>query len=244
MGPTPSIASSNCGTGVFPKETMKINSHITAVVDRSGSMAHLADDTIGGFNQFLDDQKAVPGAAVFSLYLFNHDVHPIVTNVPLSDVEPLTSQVYAVGGNTAYLDALGQAITDTGDYLKSLPESERPDTIVVLVMTDGQENSSREYTLGEIRELVERQEQEWKWKFLFLGANLDATTEGAKMGVSKKMSMSYAAKGSTVRESLRATSSNLANYRTSLDSVDLEYTDEQRIAAIDADPEPTPDDKT
>lgn len=231
-GRMPFTVLSNCGTVGFLKEHMKIDAHITAVIDRSGSMAHLTTDTIGGFNKFLEDQKAVPGAAVFSLYLFNHAVHPIYSNVPIEDIDPLTPEVYNASGNTAYLDALGRAIGETGDYLKSLPDDERPSVIVVLVMTDGEENSSGEYSLSQIRTLVEQQEQQWGWKFLFLGANLDATLEGGRMGIAASNAVAYNASGKSVRSALDATSRNLAGYRVSQDSTALDYTPEQRATIV------------
>jgi len=171
--------------------------HITAVLDRSGSMRNLASDTIGGFNKFLEDQKAAPGEATLTLVLFDGAYEVPYNAANIKDIPELTEKVYFARGMTALYDALGKAIIDTGKSLAAIPEDERPGTVIVLVMTDGEENASTEFGGEEGRQrvqaMVKTQTDVYKWSFVFMGANIDAKAVGASLGVSLDSSLNYAA---------------------------------------------------
>jgi hypothetical protein len=203
----------------------KFDTHITAVIDRSGSMAPLVADTIGGFNRFLDEQRRIPGSAAMSVYLFNHETMRLAENVPIEQVPPLSPSNYFAGGNTAYLDAIGQAIGETGAFLASLPESDRPRSVVVFVITDGEENASREFAKSDIRRMIEHQELVYNWKFIFLGANLDATAEAGALGVKAGRSAKIAFTGESVNYAYKKMSGNIGSYRISGNDADLDVTD-------------------
>lgn len=162
--------------------------HVVAIVDRSGSMQTIRDDTIGGFNAFIDKQRTQPGDSTVSLYQFDDHYEVVYTGQPIAQVPGL---VLEPRGSTALLDAVGRTITSTRSHLASLPEAERPGTVVVVIMTDGMENASREYTFEAIRQLIEAQEKADGWTFLFMGADQDAIKTGASLGVASARSISY-----------------------------------------------------
>lgn len=166
---------------------------INVVIDKSGSMSHLTADTIGGFNTFLADQKADSGTAALTLCLFNDNCDMVHVFKDLNEVEPLNEKTYRTSGYTALLDALGTVINDTGKKLSDMPEEERPSKVIVLVITDGQENCSREYSKEKIKEMIAHQEEKYNWSFVFMGANIDAVTEGAAIGISAQNSIQYSA---------------------------------------------------
>jgi von Willebrand factor type A domain len=171
--------------------------HITAVLDRSGSMRNLEADTIGGFNKFLEDQKATEGEATLTLVLFDDNYEVPFLSKNLKDIPELTNKVYFARGMTALYDALGKAIIETGKTLAAIPEDMRPGTVIVLVMTDGEENSSKEFA-GEpgrqrLAAMVKTQTEVYKWAFIFMGANIDAKAVGASIGVESSRSLNYTA---------------------------------------------------
>lgn len=173
--------------------------HIAVVLDRSGSMDEVQDDTIGGFNRFLDEQKKGPGEATFTLVQFDHE-YQIVTNFALiACVPPLTRQTFVPRGNTALLNAIGRTIRETGYRLAAMPESDRPSKVLFVIVTDGHENASHEernpayrFTKSQINEMISLQRKEYSWEFVFLGANQNAIEEGASIGIPYHTSMTYA----------------------------------------------------
>lgn len=165
--------------------------HITAVLDRSGSMATCAEDTKGGFDQFIKDQKEAPGKATFTLVQFDTEYEVVHDAIDIKTVPPLT---LVPRGNTALLDALGKAIAVTGEKLEAIKEDDRPATVIFVVLTDGQENSSKEFTKEKIRKKVELQSKTYNWQFVFIGANMDAIAEAASLGVNAAASLTYNAR--------------------------------------------------
>ena len=146
--------------------------HITFVIDRSGSMATCWDDTIGGLSSFITEQKKLADKCTFSLYNFDNRVE---ASLDFADMSIISENVEDLGifprGGTALYDAVGQAITETGAKLKDLTESERPAKVVFVVQTDGYENSSREFKASDIKQMVETQTEDFNWDFMFLGAD-------------------------------------------------------------------------
>lgn len=186
---------------------------IAVIIDASGSMHSLTHDTIGSFNQFLTEQKAVPGEAIFSLCTFNDSYHLVHDFVTLSNVSELTIKTYSPSGGTALLDAMGTTIDNLGAKLAALPEEERASKVIVLVITDGHENASSRYTREQIREKVSHQQEKYSWSFVFLGANIDAFTAGTSMGFTRSNSVNYQATAAGTKVAYNAISSSMTSYR-------------------------------
>ncbi|MDZ7912580.1 MAG: vWA domain-containing protein [Rhodococcus sp. (in: high G+C Gram-positive bacteria)] len=161
---------------------------VAALLDRSGSMHSIADDTCGGFDSFITKEREADGKTVVTLAQFDDQYELVYDNTPIEDVAPL---VLEPRGGTAFYDAIGRLISDVGAGLAAMPEDERPGSVTVLVMTDGHENSSREWTNAAVRELIKRQESEYSWHFVFLGSNIDAVEVGADLGFQRGKSMTY-----------------------------------------------------
>lgn len=191
--------------------------HITAVLDRSGSMRNLEADTIGGFNKFLDDQKAAEGEATLTLVLFDEQYEVPYSSKNLKDIPGLDNKLYFARGMTALYDALGKAIIETGKTLAAIPEDMRPGTVIVLVMTDGEENSSKEFAGEPGRErlaaMVKAQTDIYKWSFIFMGANIDAKAVGASIGVASARSLNYTGDSVGTRSAYEAMSSGTKSLR-------------------------------
>lgn len=165
---------------------------ISIILDESGSMAHAQASTIAGFNEFVDGQKRTEGAgrAYLTVTKLNAPhIHTLYKNKPIEMVEPLTARDYQPGGGTNLNDAIGSAIQNIDEVLRSVPESERPGVIVV-IMTDGEENASQKYTNAQIKEMVTAGE-EADYSFLFLGANIDAFSVGSAYGMGSHNTVSY-----------------------------------------------------
>lgn len=153
---------------------------ITLVVDRSGSMEAIRMDAEGGVNTFLIDQAAQPGDALVTLVQFDTHYEFVHRGVPAKQVPRY--QLVPRGG-TALLDAVGRAINETGERLSKMPEADRPGLVVFVVMTDGEENSSQEFTKAQIKKMIEHQQLVYNWQFTFLGANQDAFAEAGSIGI-------------------------------------------------------------
>jgi uncharacterized protein YegL len=193
---------------------------ISVVLDASGSMASLQRDTLGSFNQFLDDQKSFPGEASFSLCTFNTSVTTVHDFAPLHSVAQLTAHQYHCSGGTSLLDAMGFAIDNLGAKLASLPEENRPDKVIMVVLTDGEENSSSKYSaraggLAKIKDKIQHQQSVYSWQFIFLGANIDAISVGDSLGVTRGMSFNYMPTAAGTSQTYGALSSSVSSYRRS-----------------------------
>lgn len=193
---------------------------INVIIDRSGSMAGLTSDTIGSFNTFLTEQKAVPGEAAFTLCTFNTDYQLVHDFVKLASVPDLNAKTYAPSGGTALLDALGTTINSIGQKLAAMPEDERPSKVIFVVITDGEENSSRRFTKAQVKSMIEHQRATYKWEFVFMGANIDAVSEGTSLGISAQNSVGYNATKGGTRGLYAATSANMRRYRISANSAE------------------------
>ena len=164
---------------------------IVFILDRSGSMGGLEADTIGGFNSLIRKQKELQGEALVSLVLFNHKSTVIYNRVPIREVEPLTDQQYYACGNTALLDAVGDAIHHIGNIHKYIREEDRPEKTMVIITTDGMENASGRYSYDKIRTMIEKEKTKYGWEFLFLGANIDAVGAARDIGIDAKYAANY-----------------------------------------------------
>ncbi len=172
-----------------------MNDNLTELVfilDRSGSMAGLEGDTIGGFNAMVEKQKREKGEALLSAVLFSNDSAVLYDRADIKKVEPMTERQYFVGGCTALLDAIGGAVHHIGNVHKYAREEDRPAKTVFVIVTDGMENASRRYTYDEVRRMVERQREKYGWEFLFLGANMDAISAARRFGIREDRAARYA----------------------------------------------------
>lgn len=187
---------------------------INVIIDASGSMEALTKDTLGGFNTFLKEQKALPGEARLTLCTFDTVPKVIHEFANIKTVKPLTAKQYSPSGMTALLDALGQIIENTGKTLYAMSEDEKPQNVIVVVITDGQENSSKKFDRAKIAEMVKHQQDVYNWQFLFFGANIDAFTEGKSLGLSPASIQQYNANSSGVGNVYRSVSDSVTKSRT------------------------------
>jgi len=187
---------------------------ITVVLDRSGSMAAVAGDTIGGMNRFLEDQRKAPGAARLTLVQFDNEYEPVHRAVPIAAVPPLTDATFVPRGTTALLDATGRAIAETGARLAALAEAERPGKVIFVIVTDGLENASREFTRERVMGMITHQRDAYAWQFVFLGANQDAIASAATLGIQGTHAMTYAHTGAGTAAAFAAVSRGTARARS------------------------------
>ncbi len=166
---------------------------ILFILDRSGSMAPLTEAAISGFNDFLRDQAAEPGLARLTLVLFDDQYETPIASLPLPEITPLDTTVYTARGSTALLDAMGRGIDELGQRLAALPENDRPGTVIVAILTDGEENASIRHTWQDVQKRIRRQTEKYNWLFLFLGANQDAIATAAKVGIHAANAATYLA---------------------------------------------------
>ena len=161
------------------------------ILDKSGSMAGLEADTIGGFNSMIERQKKAEGEAYVSTVLFSNTSRVIHDRVDLRKIEPLTEREYFVGGGTALIDAIGCAIHHIGNVHKYAREEDVPEHTIFVITTDGMENASHRYTSDEVKEMVKRQKEKYGWEFLFLGANIDAIQVAGRFGIKPSRAVNY-----------------------------------------------------
>ena len=164
---------------------------VVFILDRSGSMAGLERETIGGFNSLLEKQKKEEGEALISTVLFDNVSEVLHDRVPVSRIAPMTDKEYYVRGCTALLDAVGGAIHHIGNVHKYAREEGCPEKTLFVITTDGLENASHHYSAKRVREMIQRQKERYGWEFLFLGANIDAVREAAKFGIDEECAVDY-----------------------------------------------------
>lgn len=164
---------------------------IICILDRSGSMSSLAADTIGGYNSFIEKQKKQSGKAEITTVLFDNQYEKIVDAVDLKDVRELTSTEYYARGTTALLDAVGMTITDTLGKMEREGICPAKRRVLIMIMTDGYENASKEYSKATVKALVEATTKDYDWNYIFMGANIDSVAEAGSIGISPKRAANY-----------------------------------------------------
>ena len=168
---------------------------IVFILDRSGSMSGLENDTIGGFNSMISKQKDEEGEALISTVLFDNETEVIHDRLPLDKIAPLTGKEYYVRGSTALLDAIGEAIHHISSIHKYAREEDVPEKTLFILTTDGMENSSRKYSYDKVKKMVEKKKEKNHWEFIFLGANIDAVSVANKFGVDRSRAVTYECDG-------------------------------------------------
>jgi uncharacterized protein YegL len=202
---------------------MKQNlTEIIFILDRSGSMGGLEQDTIGGYNAFLERQKG-NGEALISTVLFSNRSEVIHDRVPIDAVKPLTEKEYYVGGSTALLDAIGSAVHHIANVHKYARKEDVPEKTVVVITTDGMENASRRYDYAGVRKLVERQKETHGWEFLFLGANMDAISAAAQVGIEESHAVRYHSDSAGTRLNFQVLSDSIVSFRKSSHAITEEW---------------------
>ena len=164
---------------------------VVFILDRSGSMSGLEADTIGGFNSMIEKQKREAGEAYISAVLFDDQTEVLYDRVPVDRVEPMNDRQYYVRGCTALLDALGGAIHHIANVHKYARPEDIPEKTLFIITTDGMENSSRRYTYGRVKDMVEHEKEKYGWEFLFLGANIDAIDVAGRFGIGADRALNY-----------------------------------------------------
>jgi Mg-chelatase subunit ChlD len=194
MGPKHEI-SENSGGDMFLKErsgsTAKDTTEIICIIDRSGSMESIRSDAIGGFNRFLADQQAPDDPARLTMVLFDDQYEIVHDGTDIRNVRPLTTQTFVPRGTTALLDAIGRTLNTVSARLADIPAGDRPEKVIVVILTDGYENASREFSLAAVRKMITTYTDELKWDFIYLAANQNAFAESAKMGIAADNTMQF-----------------------------------------------------
>jgi uncharacterized protein YegL len=193
-----------------------MNSNLTELVfilDRSGSMAGLESDTIGGFNAMLEKQKKGEGSVLVSAVLFSDSSRVLYDRVSLEKIEPMTDQQYQVGGCTALLDAIGGAVHHIGNVHKYAREEDRPGKTVFVITTDGMENASRMYSYDKVRRMVSHEQEKYGWEFLFLGANMDAISAARRFGIREDRAVRYRSDSEGTRLNYEVVGETIVRYR-------------------------------
>jgi uncharacterized protein YegL len=190
--------------------TNKDYTHLALIVDRSGSMSNIAQDMNGGIMQLLADQAKEPGYCVVDITTFD-----TVIEYPFQEVRPddVKGEIIVPRGATALNDAIGMTIVRLGERFAKMPEEERPGLVICVVVTDGMENASKEYTVEQAKALVERQQKEWGWQFIFLAANVDAFSTGQGYGFAKGSTMNFAPSAAGVTNSYGSASRKMSETR-------------------------------
>lgn len=183
---------------------------VVFIMDRSGSMSGLEEDTIGGFNAMLEKQKKESGNIIWSTVLFDHISEVVHDRVPVDKVRELDSDTYFVRGSTALLDAVGGAIHHIGNVHKYAREEDRPSKTLFVITTDGMENASVIYDYRRVKRMIERQQKKYGWEFIFLGANMDAVGLAGRIGIAPERSARFHNDGQGIARNFRVVSESMS----------------------------------
>lgn len=199
---------------------MKNYTKIICILDRSGSMSSIIDDAIGGINTFIAGQKDVEGDASITVHLFDDKYETFYKDVDIKEAKLFDNKTYVPRGMTSLYDAIGRTINDEIDWLGQTPIEQRPEKFLCIILTDGQENNSREFNRDKIKSMIEEMRKDYKWEFIFLAANQDATLSATGMGISGGNSFTFDYSGDGVKTAYSKAFSASARYRTSSLSVE------------------------
>lgn len=183
------------------------------ILDKSGSMSGLETDTIGGYNSMLAKQLAVEGECRITTVLFDNNYELLHDRIDIQAVNPITEKEYQIGGSTALLDAIGRTIHKIGNAQKHTANEYRAEKVMFVIITDGEENSSREYSAQSIKQMIERQKISYGWEFIFLGANIDAVETAGCFGISADRAQNYHADSEGVELNFLVMSEAVTTFR-------------------------------
>lgn len=186
---------------------------LVCILDKSGSMGGLETDTIGGYNAMLEKQKAVEGECRITTVLFDNNYELLHDRIDIQAVGPITDKEYFVGGTTALLDAIGRTILKIGNALKHTSEEYRAEKVMVLIITDGEENASCEYSAKRVKQMIECQKAQFGWDFIFLGANIDAVETAGRFGIAPDRAQNFHADSRGVELNFKVMSEAVTQYR-------------------------------
>lgn len=204
--------------------------HITVLLDRSGSMEKIASDTIGGFNTFLKKNQDAPGKCTLTLVEFDsQSIDTIILGGPILRAKPLTDKTFQPRAETPLYDAIGKTIETTGEFLSEIPRDERPEKVIFVIITDGLENASIRYGLEKVQTMIRHQKEIYNWQFVFLGANIDSHAVGRQMNVLRSHTMNFAANATGVAAAYCSTADNAVKFRSG-SKADMAYEPEDRAA--------------
>lgn len=200
------------------------------ILDRSGSMTGLESDTIGGYNAMLEKQKQEEGEAFVTTILFDDEYEILHNRVNIKRVKPITDREYYVRGMTALLDAVGKTINKTVKAIIKSDEDEQPSNILFVIITDGMENASREFSYNKIKQMIEHEKEKYSWEFIFLGANIDAIATAAKFGIDEDKASNYHADSLGTILNFESVSDAVSNFRAGIsidknwkENIELDY---------------------
>jgi len=185
------------------------------ILDKSGSMGGLEADTIGGFNAMLAKQQAVEGECHITTVLFDNNYELLHDRIDIKAVSAITEKEYQVGGSTALLDAIGRTIHKIGNAQKHTADEYRAEKVMFVIITDGEENSSREYSAEKVKAQIERQKEKYGWEFIFLGANIDAVQTAGRFGITADRAIDYIADSEGTELNFKVMASTVASFRES-----------------------------
>jgi len=183
------------------------------ILDKSGSMGGLETDTIGGYNSMLTKQQAVEGECHITTVLFDNNYELIHDRIDIMAVSAITEKEYQVGGSTALLDAIGRTIHKIGNAQKHTADDYRAEKVMFVIITDGEENSSREYSAEKVKAQIERQKTNYGWEFIFLGANIDAVQTAGRFGIASDRAANYLADSEGTELNFKVMSAAVATFR-------------------------------
>lgn len=169
----------------------KVSMEVVFILDRSGSMSGLEQDTIGGFNSMLEKQRKSGNDIIWSTVLFDDEVEVIHDRIPVKQVGKLTNRQYYVRGMTALLDAVGDAIRHTVSVRRSMKKGTEPDKTLFVITTDGMENSSIKYSFSDVKKMIRHEQKKYGWEFMFLGSTIDAAAEAERIGIRRDFSAQF-----------------------------------------------------
>jgi uncharacterized protein YegL len=183
------------------------------ILDKSGSMGGLEKDTIGGYNSMLEKQKTVTGEGTITTVLFDNSYQLLHDRIDIRAVSTMTEKDYCVGGSTALLDAIGRTIRKISNAQKNTAEDFRAEKVLFVIITDGEENSSREYSMDHIKQMIDWHKTHESWEFIFLGANMDTAETAGQLGISPDRAQNYHADSIGVAGNFCVMSNTLASFR-------------------------------
>lgn len=193
---------------------MKKNlTELVFILDKSGSMAGLENDTIGGFNSMLRKQKALDGECRITTVLFDNCYQLLHDRIDIRAVSPMTEEEYQVGGSTALLDAIGRTVHKLVSVQKNTAEEYRAENVMFVIITDGEENASREYSPQKVKAMIEHEKEKYGWEFVFLGANIDAVETAGRFGIAPDRAVDYVPDGAGTELNFQMMSEAVATFR-------------------------------